>query len=125
GLVTADALGIFGKYKVDSATYWATPGEQAPVGLAYWLYRGYGTFFGSYSAQVNLANPQPNILGLYAGVDSNGSLSLVIINKDPVNPVAWDLANVPFGKYFVRHFGGAAGVAKWQVSRKLPVLCEL
>jgi len=41
GLVTADALGIFGKYGVDAATYWATPGEQAPVGLAYWLYRGY------------------------------------------------------------------------------------
>jgi GPI mannosyltransferase 3 len=40
GLAVVDALGIFGKYKVDAATYWATPGEQAPVGLGYWLYRG-------------------------------------------------------------------------------------
>ena len=40
GLVVADVLGIFGKYKLDAATYWATPGEQAPVGLGYWLYRG-------------------------------------------------------------------------------------
>lgn len=40
GLVTVDMLGIFGKYKVDSATYWATPDELGPVGLAYWLYRG-------------------------------------------------------------------------------------
>jgi hypothetical protein len=41
GLLTVDSLGIFGQYGVDAATYWATPGEQAPVGLAYWLYRGY------------------------------------------------------------------------------------
>lgn len=42
GLVTADALGIFGKYKVDAATYWYQPDEMGPVGLAFWLYRGYG-----------------------------------------------------------------------------------
>jgi hypothetical protein len=40
GLVTVDMLGIFGQQKVDSATYWATPDELGPVGLAYWLYRG-------------------------------------------------------------------------------------
>lgn len=40
GLVTADVLGIFGKFKLDAATYWATPDELGPVGLAYWLYRG-------------------------------------------------------------------------------------
>jgi hypothetical protein len=40
GLVTVDMLGIFGQQKLDSATYWATPDERSPVGLAYWLYRG-------------------------------------------------------------------------------------
>lgn len=40
GLVTADMLGIYGKYKLDAATYWATPSEVGPVGLAYWLFRG-------------------------------------------------------------------------------------
>jgi hypothetical protein len=40
GLVTADALGIFGKYGLDAATYWATPNELGPTGLGYWLYRG-------------------------------------------------------------------------------------
>lgn len=40
GLVTVDSLGIFGKYGVDSATYWSDPDETGPVGLAYWLYRG-------------------------------------------------------------------------------------
>lgn len=40
GLVTADSLGIFGQYGVDSATYWSTPDAMGPVGLAYWLFRG-------------------------------------------------------------------------------------
>lgn len=40
GLVTADSLGIFGREGLDSATYWATPDEKGPVGLAYWLFRG-------------------------------------------------------------------------------------
>lgn len=44
GLVTADALGIFGREGVDSATYWATPDEKGPIGLAYWLYRGFVVF---------------------------------------------------------------------------------
>jgi hypothetical protein len=40
GLVAADSLGIFGRYKLDSATYWLNPDETGPVGLAFWLYRG-------------------------------------------------------------------------------------
>jgi hypothetical protein len=40
GLVTVDALGIFGQQQLDAATYWVTPDELGPVGLAYWLYRG-------------------------------------------------------------------------------------
>ena len=40
GLVTVDVLGLFGQYGVDSSTYWATPDEMGPIGLAYWLFRG-------------------------------------------------------------------------------------
>ncbi|KAF9053081.1 glycoside hydrolase family 44-domain-containing protein [Panaeolus papilionaceus] len=115
GLVTADALGIFGKYGLDSAQYWATPNELGPVGLAYWLFRGPGAFFGSASAQVNLANPNPDYLGVYAGTEK-GKLSLVILNKHASKTQAFDLSNVPTGSYFIRHFGGGAGVAKWQTT---------
>ena len=41
GLVAVDQLGIYGRYGVDSATYWEDPDEKGPVGLAFWLYRGY------------------------------------------------------------------------------------
>ncbi|KAF7365841.1 Endoglucanase A [Mycena venus] len=115
GLVTVDMLGIFGQQKLDSATYWATPDELGPVGLAYWLYRGFGVHFGANSAQVNLATPNPNTQGVYAATE-NGKLSVVIVNKNPDTPITFALANMPFGSYFMRHFGGEAGIAKWQTT---------
>jgi phosphatidylinositol glycan class B len=74
----------------------------------------YGTYFGDQTAQVNLANPDPNTWGIYAGSDGS-KLTLVIVNKKPGQALSFDLSNVPTGNYFVRHFGGDAGVAKWQV----------
>ncbi|KAJ7665613.1 glycoside hydrolase family 44-domain-containing protein [Mycena rosella] len=115
GLVTVDMLGIFGQQQLDSATYWSTPDELGPIGLAYWLYRGFGVYFGSSTAQVNLASPNPDTQGVYAGTEG-GKLTLVIVNKNPDTPIAFDLANLPFGSYFVRHFGGEAGIAKWQTT---------
>ncbi|KAF9485099.1 hypothetical protein BDN70DRAFT_708241 [Pholiota conissans] len=120
GLVTVDVLGIFGKYGLDSATYWVTPDELGPVGLAYWLFRGYGTYFANATAQVNLATPLPDTQGVYAGTQ-NGKLSLVIVNKNPDTPISFYLANVPTGTYFARHFGGQAGVAKWQTTLSLKI----
>jgi hypothetical protein len=130
GLVTADVLGVYGRYGVDSATYWSNPDTKGPVGLAFWLYRGYdrhfimdqvsddycssGTYFGSSSVQVSFATYNAaNTYGVYAATEG-GKLSVVIVNKD-VNPLAMSLSNVPTGQYFMRHFGGASGVAKWQV----------
>ncbi|KAJ7132681.1 glycoside hydrolase family 44-domain-containing protein [Mycena filopes] len=115
GLLTADMLGIFGQQKLDSATYWATPDELGPVGLAYWLFRGFGVHFGANSAQVNLATPNYDTQGVYAATE-NGKLSVVIVNKNPDKPITFALANMPVGKYFVRHFGGQAGIAKWQTT---------
>ncbi|KAG8923824.1 hypothetical protein FRC00_005814 [Tulasnella sp. 408] len=127
GLVTANCLDIFGRYGVDhSATYWATPAEKDPIGLAHWLYRGcvhvilvstrtrpdtlskicYGTYFGSNSVQANMVENIEGIFGFYAGVES-GKVSLVWINKNAV-PMAFYISNIPTGKYFIRHFGGAS-----------------
>ena len=62
-----------------------------------------------------MANRNESTLGVHAGADnSRKTITVVIVNKD-VNPVGLYLANVPTGKYFMRHFGGQAGVAKWQV----------
>ncbi|KAJ7220980.1 glycoside hydrolase family 44-domain-containing protein [Mycena rebaudengoi] len=115
GLVTVDALGIFGQQQLDAATYWVTPDELGPVGLAYWLYRGFGVRFGSSTIQVNLATPNPDTQGVYAATEG-GKVSMVVVNKNPDTPIAFDMANLPFGSYFMRHFGGGAGVAKWQTT---------
>ncbi|KAF7977906.1 hypothetical protein HWV62_2470 [Athelia sp. TMB] len=115
GLVTADSLGIFGRYKLDSSTYWSGADSTGPVGLAYWLYRGQGTHFGSSSASVNIPQLNPDTLGVYAGTNGGSNASLVIVNKDPSSPVALNLSGLPAATYLLRHFGGAAGVAKYQV----------
>ncbi|KAI0028548.1 glycoside hydrolase family 44-domain-containing protein [Vararia minispora EC-137] len=115
GLVAADSLGIFGREGLDSATYWATPDEKGPVGLAYWLFRGNGTFFGNKSVQVNMADRDEDVLGVYAGTSDGKKVTLVIVNKDVV-PVNLAISNIPAGTYFLRHFGGSAGVAKWQTT---------
>ncbi|KIK54434.1 glycoside hydrolase family 44 protein [Collybiopsis luxurians FD-317 M1] len=118
GLVTADSLGIFGVYGLDQATYWSEPDQLGPVGLAFWLYRGNGTFFGDKSVQVTMANSSADVfdvLGVYASTSESKKVSMVIINKDVV-PVNLGILNLPAGKYFLRHFGGEAGVAKWQTT---------
>ncbi|KZP33303.1 carbohydrate-binding module family 1 protein [Athelia psychrophila] len=114
GLVTVDSLGIFGRYKLDSATYWSGADPAGPVGLAYWLYRGQGTYFGSSSASVSIPQLNPDTLGVYAGTNGGSNASLVIVNKDPSNPVALNLTGLPSATYLIRHFGGEAGVAKYQ-----------
>jgi hypothetical protein len=77
--------------------------------------------FGANSAQVNLATPNPDTQGVYAATE-NGKLSVVIVNKNPDTPITFALANMPFGSYFVRHFGREAGIAKWQVRTWLFVI---
>lgn len=142
GLVVADSLGIFGKYKLDSATYWLQPEETGPTGLAFWLYRGcvkicmhvslweyllmrkhsicrFGTYFGNSSASVDVPNLNPDTLGVYAGTSGGSNVSLVIVNKDSAKPVALNLSGMPNGNYLLRHFGGQAGIAKYQVRSKI------
>ncbi|KAJ8077241.1 hypothetical protein PM082_001669 [Marasmius tenuissimus] len=118
GLVTADSLGIFGKYGVDAATYWSGAGATSPVALAYWLYNGAGNAFGSLSAKATVTGFNPDVLGVYAGTDGRSKPTLVVVNKD-TKPVSLNLTGLPTGKYFIRHFGGSAGAAKYQTTQSL------
>ncbi|GJJ13148.1 hypothetical protein Clacol_007399 [Clathrus columnatus] len=122
GLVTADSLGIFGKYGLDSATYWSDPDPTSAAGLAYWLYRGNGTYFGDLSLEVNVTNFDPDFLGIYASsstIKGRRAVSLVIVNKNPDAPVSFNVSGLPTGKYLIRHFGGEAGIAKFQTTFEL------
>ena len=78
------------------------------------LWCRHGTRFGSKSVQVNMADRDEDVLGVYASTSDGTTPTLVIVNKD-VRPVNLAISNVPAGTYFLRHFGGAAGIAKWQV----------
>ena len=64
---------------------------------------------------VNVNGLDPDTQGIYASTDNAGKISLVVVNKSPSASQAFDLTGVPTGKYFLRHFGGGAGIAKWQV----------
>ena len=112
GLVTADALGIFGVFGLDAATYWGQPAITDGPALAYWLFRGAGVPFGSDSVQVTLSQNNTDTLGVYASSTDGKDVALVILNKN-TEPLALDVANLPTGNYTLKHFGGGAGLAKW------------
>lgn len=61
-----------------------------------------------------MADNDEDVLGVYASTSDGEKVTMVIVNKDVI-PVNVAISNIPDGKYFLRHFGGAAGVAKWQV----------
>ena len=75
----------------------------------------FGTLFGNTSIAIDSKEVNPDVLGVYASQDVRGKNSVVVVNKDPRNATAISLAGLPPGDYFFRHFGGGAGVAKWQV----------
>lgn len=62
-----------------------------------------------------MADRNEDVLGVYASTSDGEKVTMVIVNKDVV-PVNLAISNIPAGSYFLRHFGGDAGVAKWQVS---------
>ena len=62
-----------------------------------------------------MAGDYNDTLGVYASTTDGKKVTLVIVNKD-TSPVNLGISNIPAGTYFMRHFGGDAGVAKWQVS---------
>lgn len=95
GLAVADALGIFGRERLDLANYWANPATSTPVYAAFQLYGnpdGAGGRFETLSLPVT-GGPGPNLFGAYAARSPAGDrLTLVLVNKDPSNAVTVSLA---------------------------------
>ncbi len=95
----ADVLGIFGREGLDLATRWTTPTTGNPAYNAFKIFRNYdgsNSVFGDTSVSVTV--PNPDNLSAFAAVRSaDGKLTLIVINKDPLNstPLALSLANLP------------------------------
>lgn len=80
GLAVADALGIFGRFRVYYASHWDDLNNY--VGSAYRLYRNYDgakSTFGDTSIACSTSDIENS--SAYASVDSLGNLHLIVINK--------------------------------------------
>jgi hypothetical protein len=106
----ADILGIFGREGLDLATRWTTPDGSTPTYLAMKMYRNYDgnkSTFGDTSILTMV--PDPDQLAAFGAVRTrDGALTLMAINKDPLNatPLQASLAN----------FAGAGVAQRWQLT---------
>jgi hypothetical protein len=82
-LAQAEALGIFGRERLDLATLWGPPKPAEPGAFAFRLYRNYdgrGGRFGDIS--VHARSSEPSRLAIYAAQRAaDSALTLVILNK--------------------------------------------
>jgi len=92
-LAIADVLGIFGREDVYLANYWRYPELGSPGFYAFKLFMNYddrGGHFGDTSVQS--LSSAPDQVSAYAGLNSaNDRLTLMLVNKDPNNPMAVNL----------------------------------
>ncbi|KAJ1557972.1 hypothetical protein HK096_004300, partial [Nowakowskiella sp. JEL0078] len=118
GLVVADALGVFGREKLDWATYWYNPADGSYAAAGFWLYRGNSSYpFPSFANQLTFDTAiDPNYFGIYAATtkaNGYGKPAVVIINKHFTNSILLKIndKNNAFndGTFHVRHFGGVGG----------------
>jgi hypothetical protein len=106
----ADVLGIFGREGLDLATRWTVPTTGNPAYNAFKIFRNYdgsNSVFGNTSVSATVPNPD-NLSAFAAVWSADGKLTLMVINKDPLNstPVALSFTNLP-----------PAGVAQaWQLA---------
>lgn len=81
-LAQAEVLGIFGREGVDLATLWAPPQPDQPGAFAFRMYRNYNGQGGSFGdTAVRASSADPGKLAAYAAQRSDGTITLVVINK--------------------------------------------
>jgi Glycoside hydrolase family 44 len=89
----AEALGVFGQYGVDLATYWTYPAPDSPAGAAFRLFRnfdGAGAAFGDRSLAVT--SRHAGIRAFAAGHASRKEIDVVLANESQI-----DAATVSLG----------------------------
>ncbi len=83
-IATADALGIFGRENLYSASYWGLPKQGDATGWAFRLYRNYdgkGASFGTESVETTVSDVKT--FSAYGALNKEGTkLTLMLINKD-------------------------------------------
>ena len=90
-LVDADTYGILGRERMWGASRWVAAVQTDPAYLALLLYRNAnGENWGFQTTSVSaIHNASPNLFSAYAATDVPGdALTLMIVNKDPVNQAA-------------------------------------
>jgi len=106
----ADIYGIFGREGLDMATRWTVPDNSTPTFKAMQMYRNYdgaGSGFGDVS--VLASAPQPDTLSAFAALRSaDGTLTVMVINKDLNNPAAVKLS--------LGHFSKAGTAQVWRLT---------
>ena len=93
-LAIADTLGIFGRERLDFATYWRNPPEESP---GYFAFKMYGNFDDEGSAFGGLGvvadSPDVDRVGSYAALDeATGRLQIMLVHKDPDHTLPITLA---------------------------------
>ncbi len=83
GLAIAEALGIFGRERLDMACYWTAPAVGTPGFYAYKMYRNAdGRHNGFGDAAVFARSSAPDAVSCYASVESKmGAPAVMLINK--------------------------------------------
>ena len=115
----ADILGILGREGVDLASRWTDPATNTPTYQAIKLYRNYDgnkSTFGDTSILTTVPNPD-NLSAFSAIRTSDGTLTLMVINKDLTNatPITAILTN----------FYGVGIAQRWQLTSATNKIIQL
>ena len=105
----ADIYGIFGREGLDMATRFSVPGEKSPTFKAMQMYRNYdGKNSGFGDTSVKASAPNPDNVSAFAALRSNGTMTVMVINKQLTASAAVKLK--------LAHFTASGTAQAWQLT---------